>query len=104
MHAVAAHNPATGAVAERPIDVALIAADQTTGLITAATLVRPDRSLPQVKLSSVRKRMREGAFARGVDRASILRCEELGLDLDEFLAIGLAAMQGVAADLGLAGQ
>ncbi len=87
-----------------PIDVALIAADQTTGLITAATLVRPDRSLPQVKLSSVRKRMREGAFARGVDRASILRCEELGLELDEFLAIALAAMQGVAADLGLAGE
>ncbi|MGZ4199804.1 MAG: HDIG domain-containing metalloprotein [Thermoleophilia bacterium] len=104
VHAVAAHNPATGAVVERPIDVALIAADQTTGLITAATLVRPDRSLPQVKLSSVRKRMREGAFARGVDRGSILRCEELGLDLDEFLAIALAAMQAVAADLGLAGE
>jgi len=104
VHAVAAHNPATGAVAERPIDVALIAADQTTGLITAATLVRPDRSLTQVKLSSVRKRMREGAFARGVDRASILRCSELGLELDEFLAIALAAMQGIAAELGLAGE
>ena len=103
-HAVAAHNPATGTAVERPIDVALIAADQTTGLITAATLVRPDRSLPQVKVSSVRKRMREGAFARGVDRASIMRCEELGIELDEFLAIALAAMQRVAADLGLAGE
>ena len=48
--------------------------------------------------------MREGAFARGVDRDSILRCTELGLDLDEFLAIALTAMQGVAADLGLAGE
>jgi putative nucleotidyltransferase with HDIG domain len=57
VHAVAAHNPATGAVAEGPLDIALIAADQTTGLITAATLVRPDRSLPQVKLSSVRGRL-----------------------------------------------
>ena len=104
VHAVAAHNPATGVVAESPFDVALIAADQTTGLITAAALVRPDRSLAQVKLSSVRKRLREGAFARGVDRPSILRCEELGLDLDEFLAIALEAMQGVAAELGLAGQ
>ena len=103
-HAVAAHNPATGAVAEQPIDVALIAADQTTGLITAATLVRPDHALPLVKVSSVRKRMREGAFARGVDRASILRCGELGLELDEFLTIALAAMQAVAADLGLAGE
>ena len=61
-------------------------------------------SLLQVKLSSVRKRLREGAFARGVDRASIVRCEELGLDLEEFLAIALAAMQGIAADLGLAGE
>jgi hypothetical protein len=104
VHAVAAHNPATGVAAESPFDVALIAADQTTGLITAAALVRPDRSLPNVKASSVRKRLREGAFARGVDRASILRCEELGLDLDEFLAIALGAMQGVAAELGLAGQ
>lgn len=104
VHAVAAHNPATGTVAERPIDVALIAADQTTGLITAATLVRPDHALGEVKLKSVRKRMREGAFARGVDRGSIARCEELGLDLDEFLDVALRAMQGVAADLGLAGE
>jgi len=103
-HAVAAHNPATGVVAERPIDVALIAADQTTGLITAATLVRPDRALPEVKLKSVRKRLREGAFARGVDRDSIARCAELGLDLDEFLDLALRAMQGVAAELGLAGE
>jgi putative nucleotidyltransferase with HDIG domain len=104
VHAVAAHNPATGALAEQPLDVALIAADQTTGLITAATLVRPDHALPEVKLKSVRKRMREGAFARGVDRASIARCEELGLDLDEFLGLALRAMQDIAADLGLAGE
>ena len=49
----------------------------------------------------MRKRYREGAFARGVDRASIARCAELGLELDETLAIGLAAMQGIASDLGL---
>ena len=104
VHAVAAHNPATGARVERPIDVALIAADQTTGLITAATLVRPDHALPEVRVKSVRKRMREGAFARGVDRASIARCEELGLDLDEFLGLALQAMQGIAAELGLAGE
>lgn len=103
-HAVAAHNAATGAVAERPIDIALIAADQTTGLITAATLVRPDKALPEVRAKSVRKRMREGAFARGVHRESILRCSELGLELDEFLEIALHAMQGIAADLGLAGE
>jgi uncharacterized protein len=51
----------------------------------------------------VRKRYRETAFARGVDRGSIARCDELGLELDEFLAIALVAMQSTASDLGLAG-
>jgi putative nucleotidyltransferase with HDIG domain len=101
VHAVAAHNPDTGVAATDRIDVALVAADQLSGLITAATLVRPDKDLAGVKVKSVRKRFREGAFARGVDRESIARCEELGLDLDEFFAIGLEAMQGVAPDLGL---
>jgi putative nucleotidyltransferase with HDIG domain len=102
-HAVAAHNPATGIAAEATIDVALIAADQLSGLVTAATLVRPDRALGSVAVKSLRKRFRETAFARGVDRDSIARCSELGLEMDEFFAIGLAAMQGIAADLGLAG-
>jgi putative nucleotidyltransferase with HDIG domain len=101
VHAVAAHNPDTGVAATERIDVALIAADQLSGLITAAALVRPDKDLAGVKLKSVRKRYREGAFARGVDRESIARCEELGLELDEFFALGLEAMQGVAPDLGL---
>ena len=102
VHAVAAHNPLTGVVADDTMSVALIAADQLSGLVTAAALVRPDKSLLGVQAKSVRKRFRESAFARGVDRESILRCEELGVPLDEFIAIGLTAMQGVAADLGLA--
>jgi len=101
-HAMAAHNELTGVPAESRLDVALVAADQLSGLITAATLVRPDRSLAQVKLRSLRKRYRETAFARGADRASIARCEELGLELDEFMGIGLAAMQNIAGELGLA--
>lgn len=101
VHAVAAHNPATGVVAESPLDIGLIAADQLSGLITAAALIRPDKELGGVKLKSVRKRFREGAFARGVDRDAIQRCGELGLELDEFLGIGLEAMQAVAPDLGL---
>ncbi len=100
-HAVAAHNPDTGVAATERIDIALIAADQLSGLITAAALVRPDKDLAGVKLKSVRKRYREGAFARGVDRESIARCEELGLELDEFFALGLEAMQGIAPELGL---
>jgi hypothetical protein len=100
-HAVAAHNPDTGTVARAPLDIALIAADQLSGLITAAALVRPGKDLAGVQLKSVRKRYREGAFARGVDRASIARCEELGLGLDDFMALGLQAMQGIAPRLGL---
>ena len=100
-HAVMAHNPATGVVAESVFDVALLATDQLSGLITAAALVRPDKDLAGVSLKSVRKRFRESAFARGVDRAAIVRCGELGLELDEFLAIGLAAMQDIAPQLGL---
>jgi hypothetical protein len=101
-HAVTAHNPQTGAAASGALDVALIAADQLSGLITAAALVRPDRSLAGVPPKSVRKRYKETAFARGVDRDAIARCSELGLELEEFMAIGLEAMQGVAAELGLA--
>jgi len=101
VHAVAAHNPDTGVAVSGRVDVALIAADQLSGLITAAALVRPEKDLAGVKVKSVRKRYREGAFARGVDRASIARCEELGLDLDDFFGLGLEAMQGVAPELGL---
>jgi putative nucleotidyltransferase with HDIG domain len=101
VHAVAAHNPDTGVAATERIDIALIAADQLSGLITAAALVRPDKDLAGVKLKSVRKRYREGAFARGVDRESIARCDELGVELDEFFTLGLEAMQGIAPELGL---
>jgi putative nucleotidyltransferase with HDIG domain len=101
VHAVAAHNPATGVAGENHMDVALVVADQLSGLITAAALIRPDRQLAGVAVKSVRKRYREGAFARGVDRASIARCEELGLTLDDTFALGLEAMQGIAPELGL---
>ncbi len=100
-HAVAAHNPGTGVEAAAPIDVALIAADQLSGLITAAALVRPEKDLAGVQAKSVRRRYREGAFARGVDRESIARCTELGIELDDFMALGLEAMQGIAPELGL---
>jgi uncharacterized protein len=101
VHAVVAHNPDTGVAATERIDVALIAADQLSGLVTAAALVRPDKDLAGVKVKSVRKRYREGAFARGVDRESIARCEQLDIELDEFFALGLEAMQGISPELGL---
>ncbi len=101
VHAVAAHNPLTGVATVSVFDVALLSADQLSGLITAAVLVRPEKDLAGVTLKSLRKRYREGAFARGVDREAIARCAELGLELDEFMAIGLEAMQANASTIGL---
>lgn len=101
VHAVAAHNPATGTTAVSPMDIALLSADQLSGLITAAVLVRPDKDLAGVQIKSLRKRFRETAFARGVDREAIARSAALGLELDEFMEIGLTAMKDAGPTLGL---
>jgi predicted hydrolase (HD superfamily) len=81
--------------------MALYCADPLTGLITAAALVRPDKKLAGVEARSVRKRFKEKSFAAGADRGQIAGCLELGIELDEFLQIGLSAMKGIAKDLGL---
>ena len=100
-HAILCHNPAHGTTRETKLDKALFCVDPLTGLITAATLVLPDKKLAGLKAKSVRKRFKEKSFAAGADRESISACSELGLDLDEFIELGLKAMQGVADDLGL---
>jgi predicted hydrolase (HD superfamily) len=99
--AIAAHNPANGSVIASRLDRALFAADPLTGLITAAALIRPEKQLGLVELKSLRKRFKEPSFAKGARREDILTCEELGLTLDEFLALGLDAMKSISTDLGL---
>lgn len=80
----------------------LLAAGETiTGLIIATALVYPDRKLASVKPKSVRKRIKEKAFAAGANRDIIRECETGGIPLDEFCDISLQAMQGIANDLGL---
>ena len=79
----------------------LAAAETITGLIVAAALVRPDKRLAGLKPKSIRKRMKEKAFARAVRREVIAECEEAGLGLDEFIGISLEAMQGISDKLGL---
>jgi predicted hydrolase (HD superfamily) len=86
---------------ETMLDKALFCADPLTGLITAAALVRPDKKLEGVEAKSVRKRFKEKSFAAGANRDQIARCSEVGLEIDEFIELGLKAMQGVAGDLGL---
>ncbi len=80
---------------------ALAAGETITGLIIATTLVYPDKKIASVKAKSIKKRMKEKAFAASVNRETIMECEKLGLDLDEFSRICLTAMQGIAGELGL---
>jgi uncharacterized protein len=101
LHAILAHNPANGSSIEGPMDRALFACDPLTGLVTAAALIRPEKKLAPVELKSLKKRFKEPSFAKGARREDILTCTELGLELDEFMEIGLDAMKEVADDLGL---
>ncbi len=100
-HAILCHNEAHGIPLETRLDKSLFCADPLTGLITAAALVRPDKKLASVEAKSVKKRFKEKSFAAGASREQIARCNELGLELDEFIELGLKAMQGIAAELGL---
>lgn len=80
----------------------LLAAGETiTGLIVATALVYPDKKLASVKPKSVRKRIKEKAFAAGANREVIRECEEGGVPLEDFCDLSLAAMQGIAGELGL---
>jgi putative nucleotidyltransferase with HDIG domain len=99
--AVLSHNEAHGVPLETTLDKALFCADPLTGLITAAALVRPDKKLASVEAKSVKKRFKEKSFAAGANREQISQCSNLGIELDEFIELGLKAMQGIAAELGL---
>jgi len=99
--AILCHNEAHGIPRETRLDKALYCADPLTGLVTAADLVRPDKKLAGVEAKSVRKRFKEKSFAAGASREQIASCGELGLELEEFIEVGLKAMQGIASDLGL---
>ncbi len=83
---------------------ALYACDEITGMITATALVRPNKSVIGLEVSSVRKKMKSKGFAAGVNRDDLVRgAAELGVDLDEHIAFVIEAMSSVAESLGLAG-
>ena len=100
-HAILCHNEAHGIPRETKLDKALFCADPLTGLITAAALVRPDKKLAGLEAESVIKRFKEKSFAAGADRQQISLCSGIGLELGEFIKLGVEAMQGIAAGLGL---
>lgn len=99
-HAVLCHNEAHDVPRETKLDKALFCADPLSGLITAAALIRPEK-LTGLTTRSVMKRFREKSFAAGVSREQVEKCREIGLELEEFITLGIEAMQGVASDLGL---
>lgn len=102
VHAIRAHADFTDVPRENLLDKTLFAVDELTGLIVATALVQPQKSLGEVKVESVRKKMKDKSFARGVNREEIARgAEELGAELDEHIGVVLEAMQGIAAELGL---
>lgn len=102
--AVQAHNDYHGVSRESLMEHAVFACDELTGLITAAALVRPDKSIRGLEASSVRKKMKDKAFARGVNRDDIIKgAEELGVDLNEHITFVIEAMAADAERLGLAG-
>ncbi len=99
--AVKAHNEYHGLPRETRMAKALYASDPLTGLIVAAALIHPDKKLSSIDVDFVMNRYGEKSFARGANREIIASCAELGLDLREFVALSLEAMQGIADDLGL---
>lgn len=82
----------------------LFAVDELTGLITATALVKPSRSVHDVDAKSVKKKMKDKAFAKGVNRDDvILGAQELGVELEDHIQVVVVAMRGVAESIGLAG-
>ncbi|MEO6865219.1 MAG: HD domain-containing protein [Gemmatimonadaceae bacterium] len=96
-HAEYTHTPRVSLIAR-----ALFAVDELSGLITATALVKPSRAVRDVEARSVRKKMKDKAFARGVSREDVVQgAQELGVDLDEHIAFVIAALQRSAESIGL---
>lgn len=105
VRAVESHADYAGIPRETPMEKALFACDELTGMIVAVALVRPTKSIMDVKVKSVKKKMKDKAFAAGVSREDVVKgAEELGIPLDEHIGNVIEAMQGIADELGLRGS
>jgi putative nucleotidyltransferase with HDIG domain len=104
LEAILGHATYSGVPRETKMAKTLFAVDELTGLVTATALVRPSKSVMEVEAKSVRKKMKDKAFARGVNRDDVTNgAADLGVDLDEHIAFVIQAMQAVAPSIGLAG-
>ena len=103
--AIMSHAEYSGEMRDTPMGKALFACDELAGFITAVALIKPGKSLAEVDAKSVRKRMKDKAFARKVNRDDIVNgAAALGVDLDEHIAFCIAALRGIAGELGLDGS
>jgi putative nucleotidyltransferase with HDIG domain len=103
--AILSHAQYTGVARLSPMEKTLFACDELAGFITACALVKPGKSLAEVEAKSVRKKMKDKAFARGVHREDILEgAADLGVDLEAHIASCIEAMKGIARELGLDGS
>lgn len=104
LEAILGHADYTGVARTTRMARALYAVDELCGMVTACALVRPSRSVNDLEVSSVKKKMKDKAFARGVNRDDVVRgAAELGVDMDAHIATVIASMRDRAALLGLAG-
>jgi putative nucleotidyltransferase with HDIG domain len=102
--AIMSHAEYTGVTRDTPMEKALFACDELAGFITAVALIKPNKSLVEVDAKSVRKRMKDKAFARKVNRDDIVNgAASLGVDLDEHIGFCIEALKGIAKELGLEG-
>jgi len=103
--AIMSHAEYSGVTRETPMEKTLFACDELAGFITAVALIKPGKSLAEVDAKSVRKRMKDKAFARKVNRDDIVNgAAELGVELDEHIAFCIEALKGIAGELGLDGS
>ncbi|HKI25728.1 MAG TPA: HDIG domain-containing protein [Candidatus Sulfotelmatobacter sp.] len=103
--AIMSHAEYSGVTRESQMEKALFACDELAGFITAVALIKPGKSLAEVDARSVRKRMKDKAFARKVNRDDIIKgAADLGVDLDEHIAFCVEALKPVAKELGLDGS
>ena len=103
--AILSHAEYSGVPRITPLEKALFACDELAGFLTACALVKPGKSLAEVEAKSVRKKMKDKAFARSVNRDDIVQgAGELEVPLEEHIAFCIEAMRGIAGELGLEGS
>lgn len=104
IHAILGHANYCNVPRTTPLDRTLFACDELSGFLTACAVIKPSKSIHEVEAASVKKKLKDKAFARGVSREDVYKgAEELGVPLEEHIAFCIEAMRSAAAQLGLAG-